>query len=140
MLNFQSGICLDINSSGDVVQATCDGSASQNWQWGGIDISRGEYSFHQIINSNGECLGVSGDSTAEGARADVAACSGNADQYWESLTYFTICEQGETEYYLLENEASDYFLSVVGDSNSSGASVDLEETQSGCTTQYWWLQ
>lgn len=62
------------------VQFSCDENHAQQWALGREWRSTG---FYQLINKNGQCLGVSGGSTA--ATASVAGwnCSPtHPDQYW----------------------------------------------------------
>jgi hypothetical protein len=146
ILNYQSKLCLDVNSSKGVIQATCDGSTTQLWQVDGENIvGQGTldptYYYSYINTGDGECLGVSGDSTAEGAAADVQTCKVAADapdQFWTYETLFVTCERGGVGYYPMDNENSSYFLSVVGNSDKSGALIDMQSNRGGCTTQDWY--
>lgn len=146
ILNYQSGLCLDVNSSGHVIQATCDGSATQSWQLDGENIvgqgtSDPTYYYSYLNTGDGKCLGVSGDSTAEGAAANVQTCKDAADapdQFWTYESFFVSCVHGEVGYYPMANENSLYVLSVVGNSDKSGTSVNMESNQGGCTTQDWY--
>ena len=82
ILNSHSGRCLGINSSRDAGIWNCTGGADQTWHWGSANSRNGDY--HQIINKKGQCLGVAGGSTANGARIVGWSClgSGHVDQYW----------------------------------------------------------
>jgi hypothetical protein len=58
----------------------CDGSSGQAWQvvaqGGG-----GNYALQPQINTS-LCLGVKGNSSAEGAPVAVATCDGRSDESW----------------------------------------------------------
>ncbi|MFC7895944.1 RICIN domain-containing protein [Streptomyces sp. NPDC057381] len=64
---------------------SCNGNRDQIWSFNpvGEDVRGG---FYQVINGNGQCLGVSGASTARGKNISVWDCNGNPDQkwYWKS--------------------------------------------------------
>lgn len=56
----------------------CGVSRNEEWHYGAL---HGAYA--QIINGDGQCLGVAGGSASAGARVVVWSCiSGHDDQYW----------------------------------------------------------
>jgi Ricin-type beta-trefoil lectin domain-like len=64
----------------------CAGNSNQTWHTGGH--IQGHYgTYYQLINNHtGQCLGIAGASTAQGANAVVWNCNGHHDQYWTWLT------------------------------------------------------
>lgn len=76
--------CITSDGRRDTTAATfsCNGNANQTWHTGGhIPGHYGTY-YQLINNATGQCLGISGGSTAAGAHAVVWACNGHHDQYW----------------------------------------------------------
>lgn len=60
---------------------SCNGNRDQTWTFNpvGEDVLG---NFYQIINGNGQCLGVLDGSTARGKNISVWDCNGNPDQKW----------------------------------------------------------
>jgi len=56
---------------------TCNSSSNQHWHYGGL---HGAYA--QIINGDGQCLGVSNGSNSAGAHVIMWSCNGADSQYW----------------------------------------------------------
>jgi hypothetical protein len=79
IINTHSGLCLGIAANGDAGQWTCTGHADQTWHTG---ARAGTSTYYQLINGNGQCLGIASANTDEGARAVSTTCNGHADQYW----------------------------------------------------------
>jgi hypothetical protein len=135
IVNYHSHLCLGITGGQDnapAVQWNCDYSAGhpdQEW-WASQAIAPGS-PYTQIVNSAGECLGIAGGSTAEGAKVVGWNCLGTPDQYWE--TYATCSGQ-----YILINYKSGDVLGVAGNSTAEGAPIVQWNYQSDCTNNQWW--
>jgi hypothetical protein len=97
--NSNSGRCLGIDASEDagIWNCTDAGNADQAWYWKGIYIT-GPHGivYGMIENKKGQCLGVSGGSTKNGARVTGWTCvSSHHDQYWDNdCVYDSINGQG----------------------------------------------
>lgn len=83
-----SGKCLGISggstaAGAQAIQWDCNGNPDQfvQFQWTG-KTSGGWPVYHIIDYNSGMCLGVSGGSTAQGAKVIQWPCNGNADQEW----------------------------------------------------------
>ena len=64
--------------NGETTVYACNGTSNQTWHYG---AAHGAY--QQLINNTtGQCLSISGGSTAQGARAVEVNCSGNDADYW----------------------------------------------------------
>ena len=108
------GLCLGITGGEDdapAVQWTCNGSANQTWHWGSSNAA----GYTQLINGDGECLGVAGESTSEGARIYGWTCNGHPDQYWAVSPY--------DGYDIFHDYHSGLVLGVAGGSTAVGAAV-----------------
>jgi hypothetical protein len=84
-----SGKCLGVTggstaAGATVVQWTCNGGADQEWyvRWTGANTSGGLPIYTIVDRNSGQCLGVSGGSTAVGAQAVQWPCDGHPDQQW----------------------------------------------------------
>jgi hypothetical protein len=135
------GLCMDVNSDGQAIQATCDGSASQSWDVYSVADVDDTY-YYAYFNADGECLGISGDSENQGADVVAESCNtSNPSQWWTSQIPFAGCLVGETEYYPLVNEnAGVFYITSANDSTSSGAALVMEYGLGNCTVQDWWLE
>jgi ricin-type beta-trefoil lectin protein len=97
--NSNSGRCLGINPSRDagIWNCTDAGNADQAWYWKGIFITGPHgIQYGMIENKKGQCLGVAGGSTANGARIVGWTClRSHHDQYWnDDCVYDSINGQG----------------------------------------------
>jgi hypothetical protein len=132
LMNYASELCLEVTAGktiGYAVQAACAASAGQTWHWGGEDGSTGGY---QLVNGDGDCLGITYGRITEGARAVVWTCDGNADQYWRPLTGSV-----PPGYLYLENLKSGDALGVSGGSTAAGAAVVQRSWQDILNNQLW---
>jgi hypothetical protein len=133
------GHCLGINSSGDAGDWTCTFANDQAWHMGSSWDNDGVY--YQLINTEGQCLGVSGGSMTAGARVVGYAClTSHMDQYWSFVPYDTICE-GAGCYYVVQDLNSNDILGVAGASMANGAAI-VQWPWNGvpdeaATNQYW---
>jgi hypothetical protein len=96
--NPNSGRCLGIagNDAG-IWNCTDAGNADQAWYWKGIYITGPDGIVYGMIeNKKGQCLGVAGGSTANGARIVGWTClPSHHDQYWDNdCVYDSINGQG----------------------------------------------
>lgn len=84
--NTNSGRCLGIaNGNAGIWNCTnAGGNSDQTWHWGGYVTGPDGIYYSQLINGKGQCLGVAGGSTANGARIVGFSCLGptHPDQYW----------------------------------------------------------
>ena len=133
--NHNSGKCLGTAGglgNVDAVQWACGTSpGNQRWHWG---RPVGDYpGWYQLVNSDGDCLGISAGSTREGANAIGWGCLGSKhlDQYWAPLGYSC---GGDMP---LENLKSGYVLGVSGNSKMNGAHVVQWMFRDQCDNQFW---
>jgi hypothetical protein len=144
--NYNSGICLGITgglNNSPAEQYTCLSHPDQFWTWGTTSIgtvtdSNGKvYYAFQLINEDGQCLGVLGASTAQGAEVESYGClSSHPDQYW-ALDLSRTCGGG---YHPLVNLNSGMVLGVKSNSKDSGAPVVQWGFNNNCGSsgnQYW---
>jgi hypothetical protein len=131
LLNYNSLLCLGINSSGDAGQWYCTYQNDQAWHQG---AQYGSSGYYQVINAKGQCLGVSGASKSEGARVVGFSClSTHKDQYWTVRTSVSC-----SGYYPVYNYNSGLVLGVSGNSLSNGAAVVQWPYQGKyCNNQFW---
>jgi Ricin-type beta-trefoil lectin domain len=131
--NLNSGLCLGISGGRDnapAVQWNCNGHPDQIWQAGS---AYGNTGFSQLINGNGQCLGVAGGSTAAGAHVVSWTCNtAHQDQYWRQDNF--TCAGG---YFPILNLSSNLVLGVSGNSFSAGAAVVIWPFQNECNNQFW---
>ena len=109
--NLNSGRCLGI-ANGLAGIWNCTTHPDQTWHWGAYFPY--QYNYRQLINGNGQCLGVQGGSTAQGARVVAWTCNGHEDQYWF---------YNSTPDYTVSNYSSGMVLGVYGGSTANGAAV-----------------
>jgi hypothetical protein len=134
-LNYFSGLCLGISGGLDhapAVQFTCLNHPDQKWSVGQTD----ESGYYQIINGDGQCLGVQSGSAATDARVVAWTCEGpsHPDQYWYIDTGL---QCGGEPYYPIFNQNSGDVVGVSGNSLSSGAAVVQWPWQDQCNNQEW---
>jgi hypothetical protein len=125
VVNFNSGLCLGVSGGADdapAVQWPCERVANQEWNWGSANGVF--FAYRQLVNGNGQCLGVAASSKNEGARVYGWRCDGSFDQYWfasGSLVY---------------NLNSSLVLGVAGNSAEAGAAV-VQWPSTGALNQVW---
>jgi hypothetical protein len=129
--NNYSHFCLGTvagHNNAAALQWRCNGTKNQDWHWG----ARG-HGGNQIVNANGDCLGVAGGSTLSGARVVAWNCNGHPDQYW---TYSPYSEPPGGPTHFINTETR-FFLDVSGNPRSEGSPV-IVRTQDSAASQ-WWL-
>jgi Ricin-type beta-trefoil lectin domain-like len=135
VLNYNSGRCLGITGGeheAPAVQFTClSGHPDQQWHTGAANSA----GYYQIVNGDGQCLGVQGGSTAQGARVYGWNCLGpsHPDQYWLYDGNITC----GTYYSPIINYKSGRVLGVAGNSTANGAAVVIWSYQGVCNNQFW---
>jgi hypothetical protein len=110
--------CLGIGSGGGAGNWYCTFTNDQAW-----DLGRrwGTTGYYELVNKKGQCLGVSGASTAEGARVVGWTCiARHPDQYWG---FSAIYSGGVQIGWAVVNLHSGYVLGVAGASPDNGAAV-----------------
>ena len=133
IVNFNSGDCLGITGGADdapAVQWTCNGAPDQTWKAGD---EYGDTGYFQLVNGDGQCLGVLGGSTGEGASVYGWTCLGpsHPDQYWTWAT------SSVNDYRYLVNLNSGLVLGVLGNSTAQGAPVVQWANQGTENNQLW---
>ncbi len=83
--NAGSGLCLGIAGNHNAGQWGCTGHSDQTWHAGQTNAD----GYSQLINGNGQCLGVAGANIYDGAQLVGTTCLGTAhpDQYWAADPY-----------------------------------------------------
>jgi hypothetical protein len=91
--------------------------------------------YYQLINGDGQCLGVYGGSVSEGDTVVGWTCLGTShpDQYWRWLA------DGNSSYYYLVDYNSGEVVGVLGNSTSEGASIVQWDNQHTMNNQLWKL-
>jgi hypothetical protein len=130
--NSHSGLLLDTSGSGTgqgttAVQATADGSATQNWTL--VPEGSGYYEIEN--NASGLLLGISNESITDGGDALIWSNNGSSDHLWQVIS------EGSGQY-KIENYNSGLVLGVQNESTSSGAQV-LQWDDNGTPDHLWTL-
>jgi hypothetical protein len=125
--------CLGINYSNSTAGAwKCTYANDQLWHLGG---QLGTSGYYQIVNDKGQCLGVQGGSTADGAQVVGWGCLGTShqDQYW------TIDFLYPSSSYLVYvfNYKSGYVLDLWNGSLANGAPIKQYHWVPGDDHQIW---
>lgn len=132
--NYKSGRCLDLatdsrDSNVELVQRTCDGSASQLWYHHTHAFS----GKRLLINYySGHCADVPNVSTAEGARLQVYTCHGRKPQ---ETSWFSSVNTANT--WQVSFTHSTKCMDTLAGSTASGAAV-VQSTCSGLSTSQRW--
>lgn len=86
IVNQHSLMCLSSAGAKDAAakEYSCNSSTNQRWYWGSQAGTSGYLQFKN--EATGQCLGVAGESTANGAEVVVWSCNGHPDQYWNAET------------------------------------------------------
>lgn len=117
--NANSGLCLayDVESRGAARQEACDGDDFTRF-WNVVNTGGDNY---ELINvHNGQCLSISGGSTADGAAAFVFTCQGTTDQIFTLVPATSTIFAGA---YQLVNVHSGKCVAVGGGRTNLGAWV-----------------
>jgi hypothetical protein len=135
LYNYNSDQCLGITGGADdaaAIQWDCNKSPDQTWHIG--QNSGGNSVYHQIINGDGECLGVYATSTTEGAPVVGWQCLGSThpDQYWAWVESHT-----NPGYYYLVNLNSSMVVGVLGNSTTEGTAIVQWPDQNTPNNQIW---
>ena len=123
--------CLGITGGEDdaaAIQWDCNGAPDQTWHRGNEDGTSG---YYQIINGDGECLGVYQISTTEGATVVGWQCVAHPNQYW------AWDESSESGYYYLSDYNSGQVVGVLGNSTAEGAQIVQWPNQHTPNNQLW---
>jgi hypothetical protein len=102
--------------NGETTVYACNGSSNQTWHYGG---THGAYD-QLINNATGQCLSISGGSTASGARAVEVNCSGNDADYWDVEPAPLVLYTQVT----IQNQRSQDYLQIACNCNTNSANVD----------------
>jgi hypothetical protein len=132
--NYHPGQCLDIyDGQADewAVQWDCNDTADQAWHVGAEDGTSG---YYQLVNGDGECLGVYGGSTASGADVVGWQClgTGHRDQYW---AWIKAGVDGSYDYLL--NYNSGQVLAVYDNLTTEGVQIVQSASQASLNSQLW---
>jgi hypothetical protein len=114
---------------GNVSIYNCNGSKNQTWGWGSTITG----SFKQLVNGDGQCLGVSGGSRSQNARVVGWTCdgTGHPDQYWSVGGCLSFC--------VFFNYHSGYVLSLLNGSTANNAAVVQASYNSNRNDQFWYF-
>jgi ricin-type beta-trefoil lectin protein len=123
-----SSLCVGINAQSQAGIWKCTGNPDQTWHWGA-----GSGGYNQLINGNGQCLGVAGGSTAVGARLVGWTCNGHPDQYWAEAV--PVCNY--VWMWAVVNKNSHQVMGVQGGNEENGAPVVQWNFQNTFNNQYW---
>jgi hypothetical protein len=135
LVNYNSRLCLGITGgqhNAAAVQWNClTGHPDQQWHTGAANSA----GYYQIVNGDGQCLGVAGGSTAQGAQVVGWNCLGpsHPDQYWLYDGNITCA----TFYSPIFNYKSGRVVGVAGNSTAVGAAVVQFHYQGVCNNQFW---
>ena len=124
IINTNSGKCLAISSArssfGSIVQQTCENSNDyQDWR-----PTRIGNTFHLKAKTTAECLEVMNQSREDGARVQLAGCTGASNQLWsiDSLRAndYEKLFQADRNHYAWLDQSNDTFSDAVRVSDESG--------------------
>jgi len=105
----------------------CTTNPDQTWHWGKRNPNYASYA--QLINGNGQCLGVDGASKSMGARIRAWTCNGNPDQWWT-----VVFAPADSNY--IVNFNSNLVIGIWHASTANGAElVQWTENENG--DQFW---
>jgi hypothetical protein len=123
--------CLGINSTHNGVLNPCTFINDQAWFRGGENGTSG---FYQYKNGYGQCLGIAGGSTSNGARVVGTTCGGTThpDQYW-SIDYLN----SQTYLCYVFNYKSGYLMQPA--SNTLHAAVEQKPWVGHSTSAQEWV-
>jgi hypothetical protein len=121
--NLQSDLCLDIGAN-SAIQNTCD-SSKPTQQWEIVPAATEHY--YMLEDTNANCLGISGASTAQGAPAVITSCAATTNREWHIES---IVISGTYEEVHFRNRNSNLCLTDDNGSMSPGNLVN----QSTCTS------
>lgn len=108
---------------------SCNGSSNQTWHWGNFVGNYG-----QIVNGDGQCLGIAGGSRSAGATAVVWRCGGQSSQYWQIQTDPLII----SEHYFA-NLNSQMVIQIACDCGTGHAAVDQKPFNSNLDPDQLWF-
>ena len=86
LVSGHSGRCLTVSGASagaTATQSSCQTAQGASTQ--GIRLERAGQAYRLIVSSTGQCVGVAGGSTAEGASIVQWPCDGSADHAWDVL-------------------------------------------------------
>ena len=129
------GKCIGIDTNGLAGDWNCTANRDQVWTWAEALYP----GWQQLVNLNGQCLGVQGGSEAVGARIVAWSClgTGHPDQYWQrGRAAYGGNELNNYQAYSDPNTPAQ-LAGVAGGSTANGAPVILwyeDDTQN----QFWY--
>lgn len=137
--NYSTGMCLGLgggHGDADAVVWRCNGASNQTWA-----AQTPTASEHITNGIPGQCLGVAGGSTGEGADVVGWTCQSAArNQDWEFGTVQPCYHDYSNDpYYPIFNSQTGYVVGVAGGSTKEGAHVITWRYQNTCNNQYWTL-
>jgi hypothetical protein len=128
--NVHTELCIGsfVKDDSFALQKPCNGSPDEEWHWGASTAG-----YEQLINGNGECLGIAGGSTSAGTIAEVWRCLGpsHRDQYW-----FASYDYATGPAYSLWDLNSQYVIQPAGDTLSV---IQEPWDDLGSPAQYWYI-
>lgn len=129
-----SGKCLDVDGSStapntQVVQRTCDNSASQHWTF--VPVEWGANRFFIVNQNSGHCLDVAAGSQQPGGIVIQWLCNGGAAQQFVHTLI-----PGSGDYFTLTAVHSNQCVEVGGGSFANGAPV-VQWTCNQAPNQQW---
>lgn len=77
LVSAQSGKCLDVNASNQLMQQTCSGATTQLFRLLYIDNT-----YARVYSRAGRCVDDPGFSTGDGVRLQTYPCNGGTNQQW----------------------------------------------------------
>jgi Ricin-type beta-trefoil lectin domain-like len=129
VVNYESGLCLDI-VSGKALQEGCSDSNA----WFFPPAAAAGYTMVEDLSD--DCLGIEGASTAQGAPAVITSCAATANRQW-LMDSFTDAN-GITVYEVISRN-SDLCLTDDNGSKSAGGEIN-QSTCTGDGATLWELQ
>lgn len=136
IVNQASGRCIGI-SVGLAGDWDCASNADQQYYYADYFVDSNGITWANLRNGNGQCLAVSGGSTAAGARIAIWDCVGSADQYWlVQYNQFTHLINFNGYYSTAHPGEGADVVGVAGGSTANGAPLVLW-TWVDAANQYW---
>ncbi len=128
------GYCLTSGGHSDTTATvySCNGSSNQTWHYGQTRAVGSEL-YREIVNGDGQCLGIAGGSKSAGAHAVVWNCNGHEDQYWLPEQNY-----GTMDAFDYDNLSSNMVIQIACDCNKNSATVEQWPYNTlGDPNQFW---
>jgi Ricin-type beta-trefoil lectin domain len=121
---------------------TCKGSKDQLWQFENVYTPKnfGGYTFMNLVNNNGDCLGTEGGNITEGTPLYAWKCLGHADQFWAVEGSVTACRPyAALLNYSAYEEGANFVVGVSGGEGNikDDAPLVIWNFQRKCNNQMW---